>query len=193
MIETDPNYTYVAARLLMEKVLGEALTLVSDTPEQVSQAGMVDRHAPHFQQYVNCGIELDNGPKLISRVLDHWTANLGIKLGFIYQGKPEKNAVMDGFKGRFRDECLNSPWSTRLTDARQIIETWRLDYNQVRPHSSFNYATPQEVHGKLTGSLTTSNAARLSQSGDQTMGAGHFQLWSIEQQNFMALRSPVQL
>jgi putative transposase len=108
-------------------------------------------------------IVLDNGPELISRVLDQWAAEQGIRLGFIEPGKPEQNAVMESFNGRFRDECLNCHWFTSLADARRIIETWRQDYNQVRPHSSLNYATPQEVHGQLTGSFTTMDAAGLSQ------------------------------
>ena len=68
-------------------------------------------------------IVLDNGPELISRVLDQWAVEHGIKLGFIAPGKPVQNAVMESFNGRFRDECLNSPLFTRLADARQIIET----------------------------------------------------------------------
>ena len=106
---------------------------------------------------------LDNGPELISRVLDQWAAEQGIRLGFIEPGKPVQNAVMESFNGRFRVECLNSHWFTSLADARQIIEAWRQAYNQVRPHSSLNYATPQEVHGQLTGSFTAVDAAGLSE------------------------------
>jgi putative transposase len=107
-------------------------------------------------------IVLDNGPELISQILDRWAADQGIRLGFIEPGKPEQNAVMESFNGRFRDECLNSHWFTSLADARRIIEAWRLDYNQVRPHSSLNYATPQEVYTHLTGSSTMMAAAGFS-------------------------------
>lgn len=107
-------------------------------------------------------IVLDNGPELISRPLDQWADQHAIALGFIEPGKPEQNAVMESFNGRFRDECLNSYWFTSLADARQIIEAWRLDYNQVRPHSSLNYATPSEVYQQLSGSLATTYAAGFS-------------------------------
>jgi transposase InsO family protein len=66
------------------------------------------------------------------------------------------------FNGRFRGECLNSHWFTSLADARHIIEAWRQDYNQVRPHSSLNYATPQEVYTHLTGTSTMMDAAGFS-------------------------------
>jgi putative transposase len=107
-------------------------------------------------------IVLDNGPELISRVLDQWGAGQGIRLDFIEPGKPQQNAVMESFNGRFRDECLNSHWFTSLADARQTIEAWRLDYNQVRPHSSLDYATPHEVYQQFTGSYATMDAAEFS-------------------------------
>lgn len=40
---------------------------------------------------------------------------------------------------RLRDECLNQHWFTRLADAREKIEAWRIDYNTQRPHSSLGY------------------------------------------------------
>lgn len=107
-------------------------------------------------------IVLDNGPELISQLLDQWAAKQGIRLGFIEPGKPEQNAVMESFNGRFRDECLNSHWFTSLADARQIIEAWRQDYNQVRPHSSLDYHTPTEVYQQIAGSFTTMDAAGFS-------------------------------
>ena len=70
--------------------------------------------------------------------------------------------MVESFNGRFRDECLNSHWFTSLADARQTIEAWRLDYNQVRPHSSLNYATPEEVYGQLTDSFATLEAVGVS-------------------------------
>lgn len=34
--------------------------------------------------------------------------------------------------------CLNLNWFTTLAEAERIIENWRVDYNQNRPHSSLN-------------------------------------------------------
>ena len=63
---------------------------------------------------------------------------------FIERGKPTQNALIESFNGKFRDECLNQYWFTDLTDARRIIEAWRVDYNTVRPHRSLGYLTPLE-------------------------------------------------
>jgi putative transposase len=67
-----------------------------------------------------------------------------VKLFFIDPGKPVQNAYIESFNGRFRDECLNLHWFTSLAEARRIIETWCVDYNERRPHSSLGYRTPAE-------------------------------------------------
>ena len=90
-------------------------------------------------------IVLDNGPELTGRALDRWAHERGVALRFIDPGKPIQNAYTESFNGRFRDECLDEHWFLGLSDARQIVEEWRRDYNQRRPHSALGYATPAEV------------------------------------------------
>lgn len=87
---------------------------------------------------------LDNGPELISRVLEEWAHQHRVTLHFIDPGKPIQNAHCESFHGRLRDECLNEHWFLGLADARRIVETWRQDYNQERPHSALGYQTPVE-------------------------------------------------
>jgi len=89
-------------------------------------------------------ITIDNGPEFASRALDEWAYRKGVKLNFIRPGKPIENAYIESFNGRFRDECLNTNWFISLKHARDIIEDWRRDYNEVRPHSSLKGATPKE-------------------------------------------------
>jgi putative transposase len=90
---------------------------------------------------------MDNGPELTSRVLDQWAYTMGVQLRFITPGKPIENAFVESFNGRLRDECLNEHWFLTLADARQLVEAWRRDYNQARPHSALGYRTPAEVYG----------------------------------------------
>jgi putative transposase len=89
-------------------------------------------------------ITVDNGPEFIGKALDEWAYRKGVKLNFIRPGKPIENAYAESFNGRLRDECLNTNWFLSLREAREIIENWREDYNQVRPHSSLNNLTPKE-------------------------------------------------
>ena len=95
-------------------------------------------------------IVLDNGPELTSRVVDQWAASHAVALDFIEPGKPIQNAYIESFNGKFRDECLNQHWFTSLAEARQLIEAWRRDCNQQRPHSALAYATPQEFAHAIT-------------------------------------------
>ena len=86
----------------------------------------------------------DNGPEFVGRALDAWAYAQGIRLHFIEPGKPNQNAYVESFNGRFRDECLNEHWFLSLAHTRQIVEAWRLDYNAVRPHSSLGNVSPTE-------------------------------------------------
>ena len=87
-------------------------------------------------------IVLDNGPELISRVLEQWAHDHAVTLHFIDPGKPIQNAHCESFHSRLRDECLNEHWFLSLADARRIVEGWRQDYNRDRPHSALGYQTP---------------------------------------------------
>jgi putative transposase len=62
-----------------------------------------------------------------------------------------QNAFVESFNGKFRDECLNEEVFASLTEARAVIERWRLDYNQVRPHSAHRGLTPEAAHLRSAG------------------------------------------
>ena len=89
-------------------------------------------------------LTVDNGPELRGRALDGWAHDKGVQLYFIDPGKPTQNAYIESFNGRLREECLNLNWFTSLAEAQRIIEDWRVDYNESRPHSSLKYQTPEE-------------------------------------------------
>jgi putative transposase len=89
-------------------------------------------------------ITVDNGPEFAGKVLDEWAYRKGVKLNFIRPGKPIENAFAESFNGRLRDECLNTNWFLSIKHAREIIESWRKDYNTFRPHSSLGGLTPAE-------------------------------------------------
>ena len=77
-------------------------------------------------------------------MLDAWAYQHRVELHFIRPGKPVDNAFVESFNGKFRDECLNQHWFLDLDDARTKIEAWRIDCNEVRPHSSLGDRTPTE-------------------------------------------------
>ncbi len=90
---------------------------------------------------------MDNGPEFAGQAVDVWAYEQGVKLHFIEPGKPVENAFIESFNDRMRDECLNDNWFTSLGEARETIEAWTRDYNEVRPHTSLGNRTPQEFTG----------------------------------------------
>ena len=89
-------------------------------------------------------IVIDNGTEFTSKALDQWAYENKVTLHFITPGRPMENGYIESFHGKFREECLNEHWFLTLDDARETIESWRIDYNQVRPHSALRYLTPEE-------------------------------------------------
>src|SRR5262245_8410519 len=59
LIEQEPNYAYVSARLLLDKLRAEALSFVHGRPEQATQAEMAERYAEYFPAYVAAGIKAE--------------------------------------------------------------------------------------------------------------------------------------
>ncbi|MBM6425323.1 transposase family protein [Burkholderia contaminans] len=67
-------------------------------------------------------IQVDNGSEFVSKALDAWAHEHGVKLRFIRPGKPVENSHLESFNGRLRKECLNQHAFVSLDDARMRIE-----------------------------------------------------------------------
>ncbi len=59
LVEQEPNYAFVSARLLLDRLRREALTFVSGRPEQATQAEMTARYASYFPEFLRVGIEAE--------------------------------------------------------------------------------------------------------------------------------------
>ena len=104
-------------------------------------------------------ITVDHGTEFTSKVLDEWCYLRGVKLDFIRPGKPTENCFIESFNGRLRDECLNVNEFATLHMAREILGTWKHDYNHQRPHGSLGRLTPSEF--AMKGQKTDSEASKL--------------------------------
>ncbi len=87
-------------------------------------------------------IRSDNGPEFTARVIRAWLSRLGVKTLFIERGSPWENGYIESFNGKLRDELLNREVFATLTEAKILIQGWRKEYNQERPHSALNYRPP---------------------------------------------------
>lgn len=84
----------------------------------------------------------DNGSEFIAKIVQQWLAQNQVKTIYIEPGSPWQNGFVESFHGRFRDECLNREQLWTLTEARVVIEDFRRQYNQFRPHSRLGYQSP---------------------------------------------------
>jgi putative transposase len=88
-----------------------------------------------------------------------------MKIDFSRPGKPTDNAFVESFNGTFRSECLNAHWFGTLAEAKRLIEAWRQEYNESRPHRSLGDRTPREFANEYAASrvlIATQTSRRLT-------------------------------
>ena len=100
----------------------------------------------------------DNGTEYTSNAVLAWADSTGVGWHYIAPGKPQQNGFNESFNGRLRDELLNETLFRSLPHARAVLEAWRRDYNERRPHSKLGWLTPQAYAEALSGQIGRSAA-----------------------------------
>jgi hypothetical protein len=83
-------------------------------------------------------------PEFTAERIRHWLLRIGVKTLFIEPGSPWENGYVESFNGKLRDELLNCEVFDTLTEAKVLIERWRKQYNEIRPHSSLGNVPPEQ-------------------------------------------------
>lgn len=86
----------------------------------------------------------DNGPEFIAQAIQEWLARHQTATLYIDPGCPWQNGFAESFNGSLRDECLSMQVFASVAEARLLIERFRHEYNEERPHSRLGYRTPTE-------------------------------------------------
>jgi transposase InsO family protein len=97
-------------------------------------------------------IRSDNGPEFTAALVRGWLERLKVGTLFIEPGSPWENGYNESFNGKLRDELLNLEVFTSVQEARVLVEAWRREYNEVRPHSSLGYRPPAPEAVQSAGS-----------------------------------------
>lgn len=105
----------------------------------------------------------DNGSEFTGQAMDLWAHQNQVRIDFSRPGKPTDNAFIESFNATFRSECLSAHWFGSITEARQLIENWRQEYNESRPHRALAQRTPSEFARQIA---LSSDAAGLLPAGD---------------------------
>ena len=122
-----------------------ARSIDADTTVRVLEGLVAERGAPAL-------LRCDNGTELTSHALRDWCRFARTGTAYIDPGSPWQNAYVESFNGKVRDELLDVEEFSCLAEARVVIEDWREDYNQHRPHSSLGMRSPARFAATLTAS-----------------------------------------
>jgi putative transposase len=112
-----------------------AHSIDADTTVRVLEGLVAERGSP---THIRC----DNGTELTSHALRDWCRISHTETAYIEPGSPWQNPYVESFNGKVRDELLDVEEFSCLAEARVVIEDWRQDYNQHRPHSSLGMRSP---------------------------------------------------
>ncbi len=112
----------------------------------LDSAAVIDTLAALFEEHgPPAHLRSDNGGEFIAARLQAWLGECGIATGYIAPGHPWENGFAESFNGKLRDECLNEEVFWGEQHAQVIVERWRRQYNEERPHSALGYRTPAEI------------------------------------------------
>ena len=127
--------------IMIDDCSRECLALIADTSiSGIRVARELDRVlVEHGKPKM---IVSDNGTELTSNAILQWADDHNIAWHYIAPGKPVQNAFAESFIGRLRDELLNETLFRSLSHARVVLEAWRADYNNERPHSRLGWISP---------------------------------------------------
>ncbi len=125
------EYTRECLAIRVERRLGSAEVI------QTLEWLFMTRGAPRH-------LRSDNGPEFVAANLKQWLKDNGCQTWYIEPGSPWENGHIESFNGKLRDECLNRELFANGQQARIVVERWREEYNERRPHSALGYVAPAE-------------------------------------------------
>ena len=128
---------------LMDEATRECLALEVDTSLTGKRVCGVLNRVGWFRAFPR-ELLTDNGPEFTGNALNGWCFDRRVDHLFIDPGRPSQNGLIESFNGKLRDECLNQHWFKNLAEARRIVEAWRIEYNNSRPHTALGGLTPKE-------------------------------------------------
>jgi putative transposase len=104
----------------------------------------------------------DNGTELTGMAVLRWSQEIRLEWHYIAPGKPTQNAFIESFNARLRDELLNETLFTSLAQVRAVLNAWKDDYNNARPHSALGNLTPTEYSDRSALEPQRSGALRYT-------------------------------
>lgn len=96
----------------------------------------------------------DRGKQYTSRAFIQLLQANGVKQSFSATGRPHDNAVAETFFGTFKKEEAYRREYTSEQSFRKSVEQYIQFYNEVRPHQTLKYQTPQAFEDRYYAKFT---------------------------------------
>jgi transposase InsO family protein len=109
-------------------------------------------------------IRSDNGSEFTASVIRTWLEKLELEVLYVEPGSPWENGYVESFNSRLRDEFLSLEEFENLRSARSLTASFRHDYNELRPHSSLGYMTPNDFASQWPASAQSAALPSLQQA-----------------------------
>jgi putative transposase len=109
-----------------------------DSDHMVRRLERIVAETGRTPEFIRC----DNGPELTANAIRDWCRFSGAGSAYIEPGSPWQNPYVESFGSRIRDELLAVEQFSCLAEAKVMVEDWRQDYNQRRPHSALGMMAP---------------------------------------------------
>jgi len=104
-------------------------------------------------------VRCDNGPEFVCSAVRAWLRRSKVAPLYIAPGSPWENAYAESYHARLRDELLSREEFGTLPEARAMLEAWRQEYNQDRPHGALGYLAPEAFAAACRHRAEPSSAA----------------------------------
>jgi transposase InsO family protein len=95
----------------------------------------------------------DNGPEFVARAVQMWLEDEKCQTLYIKPGSPWENPFIESFNGKLRAECLDRYLYVSTQEAQQLVDDWRQEYNEERPHSALGYLSPSTFANQVNATL----------------------------------------
>ena len=143
IFDTTDNGTTLKWLSVVDEYTRECLALKVD--RSITSEDVIDTLVMLFaMRGVPAHIRSDNGPEFIANAIKKWLNQIDVKTLYVEPASPWQNGYAESFHSKVRDEFLNCEIFESLCSAQKQTGRWKNEYNQVRPHSSLGYRTPEE-------------------------------------------------
>ncbi len=115
-------------------------------------------------------LRCDNGPEFVSSAVKAWLIKAKVTALYIAPASPWENAYAESYHARLRDEMLEREEFATLPQAQALLEIWREEYNQERPHSALGYKTPEAFAAACRAEPCSATLRRAQHDEQRVMG-----------------------